>query len=36
MDAEPEKNTPVVKKRTEKLIKIKKFLKSNLKKAKEI
>ena len=35
VDVELEKSTPAVKKRAEKLIKIRKFLKSNLEKAKE-
>ena len=36
VDAKLEKSTPIVKERAKKLIKIRKFLKSNLKKAKEI
>ena len=36
VDAEPEKSTSIVKKRAEELIKIRKFLKSNLKKVKEM
>ena len=36
IDAKLEKSTPIAKERAKKLIKIKKFLKSNLKKAKEI
>ena len=36
IDAKPEKSTPIAKKRAEELIKIREFLKSNLKKAKEM